>query len=232
MTLTSVQLEIFIFQLGTPEYHNVDTKTTRITRKQLYIFYLWPFWIYANQRGLTHPKRCVLYQDLISTYQRSSVPILVLSCRNEHSGLFLWLRQPTSNGMSSFEGSMFLMIRFQLTRHCTSSPYSPFSDKSFLILSNHFRLIRTSSPPLPRHLNHNNSFAHIGPMYSSSFLNSLVKLHSSIFNTLISATYCDFFTAHVSAAYTIVNYTKQLLLNKYSNTCLIENCYVCRCVET
>ena len=29
-----------------------------------------------------------------------------------------------------------------------------------------------------------------------------------------------------------VNYTKQLLLNKYSNTCLIENCYVCRCVET
>ena len=30
----------------------------------------------------------------------------------------------------------------------------------------------------------------------------------------------------------LVNYTKQLLLNKYSNTCLIENCYVCRCVET
>ena len=29
-----------------------------------------------------------------------------------------------------------------------------------------------------------------------------------------------------------VNYTKQLLLNKYSNTCLIENCCVCRCVET
>ena len=45
--------------------------------------------------GLTQPKRCVLYQDLISTYQRSSVPILVLSCRNEHSGLFLWLRQQT-----------------------------------------------------------------------------------------------------------------------------------------
>ena len=29
-----------------------------------------------------------------------------------------------------------------------------------------------------------------------------------------------------------VNYTKQLLLNEYSNTCLIENCYVCKCVET
>ena len=29
-----------------------------------------------------------------------------------------------------------------------------------------------------------------------------------------------------------VNYTKQLILNEYSNTCLIENCYVCKCVET
>ena len=100
---------------------------------------------------------------------------------------------------------MFLMIRFQLTRHCTSSPYSPFSDKSFLILSNHFRL------GLPLRLFPDTSItttlAHIGPMYSSSLLNSLVKLHSSIFNTLISATYCDFFTAHVSAAYTIAGVT-------------------------
>ena len=37
----------------------------------------------------------MLYQDLISTYQRSSLPILVLSCTNEHSGLFVWLRQQT-----------------------------------------------------------------------------------------------------------------------------------------
>ena len=89
------QLNIIIFQLGTAEYHTLCTKTTKVTRIQLYLFYLWPFWIYANLSGLTHPKRCVLYQDLISTYHRSSVPILVLSCRNEHSGLFLWLRQQT-----------------------------------------------------------------------------------------------------------------------------------------
>ena len=29
-----------------------------------------------------------------------------------------------------------------------------------------------------------------------------------------------------------VNYTKQLFLNGYTSTCLVENCYVCRCVET
>ena len=29
-----------------------------------------------------------------------------------------------------------------------------------------------------------------------------------------------------------VNYTKQLFLNGYTSTCLVENSYVCRCVET
>ena len=46
--LTSDQLKIIIFQLGTPEYHNLDTKTTKLIRIQLYLLYLWPFWIYAN----------------------------------------------------------------------------------------------------------------------------------------------------------------------------------------
>ena len=114
MTLTSDQLKIIIFQLGTPEYHNLDTKTTRLTRIQLYLFYLWPFLIYANLRGLTHPKRCVLYQDLISTYQRSYVPILVLSCRNEHSGLFLWLRQPTTVDEPHNDYAVFLITDIQL----------------------------------------------------------------------------------------------------------------------
>ena len=35
VTLTSFQLKINIFQLGTPEYHNLDTKTTKLTRIQL-----------------------------------------------------------------------------------------------------------------------------------------------------------------------------------------------------
>ena len=48
VTLTSDRLKIIIFQLGTHEYHNLDTKTTKLTRIQLYLFYLWPFWIYAN----------------------------------------------------------------------------------------------------------------------------------------------------------------------------------------
>ena len=85
VTLTSKKLKIIIFQLGTPDYLSLDTKTTKLTRIQPYLYCQWPFWIYANSKGLTHPKRCVLYQDLISTYQRSFVPILVISCRNEHS---------------------------------------------------------------------------------------------------------------------------------------------------
>ena len=48
VTLTSDQLKMIIFQRGTPEYHNLDTKTTKVTRIQLYQFYLWSSWIYAN----------------------------------------------------------------------------------------------------------------------------------------------------------------------------------------
>ena len=40
VTLTSDQLKIIIFQLGTPEYHNLDTKTTKLTSIQLYLFYM------------------------------------------------------------------------------------------------------------------------------------------------------------------------------------------------
>ena len=106
MTLTSEQLTSIIFQLATPEYHNLDANTTKLTRIQPYLYCQWPFWTYAIYRGLTHPKRCVLYQYLISTYQRSSVPIVVLSCRNEHSGLFFRLRQPT-NTVSSMHSVRF-----------------------------------------------------------------------------------------------------------------------------
>ena len=42
----------------------------------------------------------------MSTYQRSSVPIVVLSCRNEHSGLLLWLRQQTSKSFYAYVRSM------------------------------------------------------------------------------------------------------------------------------
>ena len=37
VTLTSGQLKIITFQLGTPEYHNLDTKTTKLTGIQLYL---------------------------------------------------------------------------------------------------------------------------------------------------------------------------------------------------
>ena len=32
VTFTSTKLTIIIFQLGTPEYNNLDTKTTKLTR--------------------------------------------------------------------------------------------------------------------------------------------------------------------------------------------------------
>ena len=50
MTLTSKKLKIIIFQLGTPEYINLDTKTTKLTRigLQPYLYCQWPFCIYAN----------------------------------------------------------------------------------------------------------------------------------------------------------------------------------------
>ena len=59
-------------------------------------------------------------------------------------------------------GSMFLMRRFPLTRHCASSPDSSLSDKSFLVLSNHFRF------GLPLLLFHDTSIAII--IYPHSIL--------------------------------------------------------------
>ena len=43
VNLTSDQLKIIIFQLGTPEYHDLETKTTKLTRIQPYLFCQWPF---------------------------------------------------------------------------------------------------------------------------------------------------------------------------------------------
>ena len=41
-------LTIIIFQLGTPEYHKLCTKTTQLTHIQLYLFCMWAFLIDAN----------------------------------------------------------------------------------------------------------------------------------------------------------------------------------------
>ena len=38
VTLTSKKLKIILFQLGTPEYHNLDTKTTKLTRTDNHIY--------------------------------------------------------------------------------------------------------------------------------------------------------------------------------------------------
>ena len=57
VTLTSEQLTIIIFLLGTPECHNLGTKTTKLTRIQLYLFYMWPFWIYAKLEGVNPPQK-------------------------------------------------------------------------------------------------------------------------------------------------------------------------------
>ena len=84
--------------------------------------------------------------------------------------------------------------------------------------------LRTSSPSLPRHLYHHHSLAHtfffysqymsipiqttflyfLGyfptfaiPLVRSSLIQSTLVTPLIHFNTLISATYCDFFTAHV-----------------------------------
>ena len=115
------------------------------------------------------------------------------------------------------------MRRFQLIRHCVSSPDSSLSDKSFLMLSNHLHF------GLPLLLFHGTYITiTLLPTHSSSFLNTCqypFKLLSCSFldisptfaiplivsflilsslatpriplNTLIVATYCDFFTAHV-----------------------------------
>ena len=43
VTLTSEELKIIIFHLGTPAYHNVDTKTMKLTRIRPYLYCQWPF---------------------------------------------------------------------------------------------------------------------------------------------------------------------------------------------
>ena len=48
VTLTSEQVKIIIFQLATPEYHNLDTDTTKLARTQPYLYGQWPFGIYAD----------------------------------------------------------------------------------------------------------------------------------------------------------------------------------------
>ena len=44
---------------------------------------------------LINPRMCVLYQELINTYERSSKPSLVISATSEHLVLILTLRQGT-----------------------------------------------------------------------------------------------------------------------------------------
>ena len=78
-----------------------------------------------------------------------------------------------------YVGSMFLVIRFQLIRHCVSSPDSSLSDKSFLMLSNHLRF------GLPLLLVHGTSITIILlPTHPSSLLNTCpyhFKLRSCTF---------------------------------------------------
>ena len=48
VTLTSEQLKIIIFQLGTSDYHHIDTKTTKLTFIQPYLYCQLSFWINAD----------------------------------------------------------------------------------------------------------------------------------------------------------------------------------------
>ena len=56
-------------------------------------------------------------------------------------------------------GSMFLMIHFQLIRHCVSSPWQ-FSRQQVVPDVIQPLALRTSSPSLPRHLYHHHYIAH------------------------------------------------------------------------
>ena len=120
-------------------------------------------------------------------------------------------------------GSTFLMSRFPLIRHCVSSPGSSLSDKSFLMLSNHLRfglplllshgtsititLLSTHSSSLlntcPYHFKVLScTFFDISPTFAIPVILSFLILSSFVtplihLNTLISATNCEFFTAHV-----------------------------------
>ena len=120
---------------------------------------------------------------------------------------------------------MFLMRGFQLIRHCVSSHGSSLSDKWFLMLSNHlrfglpllllhgtFRLSPSLSCPhilllISIHDHPTSKYFHALFVYLShlrypSINISFIILSSLVtplihLNTLIPATYCEFFTAHV-----------------------------------
>ena len=122
-----------------------------------------------------------------------------------------------------YVGAMFLMIRFQLIRHCVSSLYSSLSDKLFLVLSNHLcfglplllfhgtsitiTLLPTHSSSIPNTCPYqfklrSCTFLDIYPTFAiplirSSLIQSTLVTPLIHLNTLISATYCDLFTAHV-----------------------------------
>ena len=59
VTLTSDDLKIIIFQLGTPDYHNLDTNTTRLTRIQLYTYLYLPVAILdlCSLEGVNPPQK-------------------------------------------------------------------------------------------------------------------------------------------------------------------------------
>ena len=122
-----------------------------------------------------------------------------------------------------YVGLMFLMRRFQLIQHCVWSPESSLFDKAFMKLSNHFRFglplllfhgtsITTTLLPIhsssllktcPYHFKLLScTFLDISPTFANPLILSFLILSSLVIplihlNTLISATYCDFFTAHV-----------------------------------
>ena len=126
-----------------------------------------------------------------------------------------------------YVGPMFVMRRFQLIRHCGSSPDSSLSDKSFLMLSNHLRVglplllfngtsigIYITITLLPTHYSSllntcpyhfklfSCTFLDISPTFAVPILLSFLILFSLVtpliqLNHLIYATYCELFTDHV-----------------------------------
>ena len=68
-----------------------------------------------------------------------------------------------------YVGSMCLMRLLHLARSCTSSPDNSLSDKSLLMLSNHFRF---GLPVIfsPRHLHHHQSLVHTLFFFSSRYM--------------------------------------------------------------
>ena len=54
-------------------------------------------------------KRCVLYQDLISTYHKSCAQNLVISAKSEHRVLILTLRQGTIKSLQELHSKYVLV---------------------------------------------------------------------------------------------------------------------------